>query len=491
MNIKINKNCETPYYMQIVRTIKSMIEKQELVHGYKMPPERKLAEELGVHRNTVIKAYSVLVSEGFITASRNTPKGYFIDLPVEEDNFNHRFFPLDQMMIYEYDQHAKKFMNIFKNTFTDKYISFAGINMSNECSPVEGMEDIVKELVAKDENGNIMLANLDETERTKNNICRILETENMYIKPQNIQLVSETTKALNLITSIYMKEGDCLVAEEPVMPDIVSIVRNKGMDIITVPMLPDGMDMEHLEQTLNKRKPKFIYTMPNFHNPTGIVMTLENRMKLLEIAHRHGVPIIEEDSQRDFRYTDNRTPSLYSLDKYKSVVYIDSFTMVFPYGIKTGYVAGPTDLVEMLGVLIALDEIFIDNMGQFLLNEYIERGFMKEHVAELAVHYKQKRDLLCLCLDSIADKGINYHKPKGGVLVWCDLDENISEKILCDEAEKMGVLVMPGSVFFPNKRNTGKGHLRLCFSNVTDEEIREGVAILGDAIDIAKLTISK
>lgn len=485
MNIKINRNCEMPYYMQIVGAIKSMIERQELIHGYKMPSERRLAKELDVHRNTVIKAYSVLVSEGFMTVSRSAPKGYFIDIPAEDDNFTNRFFPLEKMILYDYDRHTKKFMDIFADTFSDKYISFAGINMSKECLPVNGMEDIIKKLLEKASDGNILLAKLNETERTKQNICNMLVDENVYVKPQNIQLISETTKAFNLITTLYMREGDCIIVEEPVMPDAVSIVRNKGIEVITVPMENDGMDMDLLENRIVRHKPKFIYTMPTFHNPSGIVMSLEKRIKLLELTHKYGVPIIEEDSQRDFRYTEERIPSLYSLDRYKSVVYIDSFTMLFPYGIKTGYVIGPTDLVKMLGVLVSLDEIFIDNIGDFLLNEYIERGLMKEHAIELATHYKRKRDLMCCCLDAISDKGITYDKPRGGVLLWCTLSNEISEKRVYEEAEKRGVLVMPGFVFYLDKYK-GKGHLRLCFSNVSDDEIKRGIALLGEAIDASK-----
>lgn len=354
--------------------------------------------------------------------------------------------------------------------------------MSNESNPTEGMEDIVKALVERDSKGNLNIANLDETERTKNNICKILSKENMYIKPQNIQLVSETTKAINLIADLYMREGDCIIVEEPIMPDVVSIIKNKGINIVTVPMERDGINIEILERKIYKFKPKFIYTIPNFHNPTGITTTLDKRLKIIDIAHRYGVPIIEEDSQRDFRYSEDRIPSIYSLDRLKSVVYIDSFTMVFPYGIKTGYVVGPSDMVKMLGVLVALDEIFIDNVGHFLLNEYIERGFMRIHSKKLAKHYLKKRNLICEQLDLISDKGIKYLKPDGGVIIWCELDEGIDEKLLCSMAERNGVLIIPGYLFFPDTKKRG-GYLRLCFSDVTDEEIIKGIKVIGNCLD--------
>ena len=316
----------------------------------------------------------------------------------------------------------------------------------------------------------------------KKNICSVLFQENMYVSPKNIQLVAETNQALSHIMTLYLEEGDYVIAEEPVVPDNASIFRNKGINLVTVPMEPDGMDLAKLETAIRKYAPKFIYTMPNYHNPTGIVMSLEKRKKLLELAGRYCIPIIEEDSQRDFRYEGNRLPSLYAQDRYRSVIYIDSFPLTFPYGIKTGYIVGPTDLIETLERLIVVDETFVSSLGQYILNEYIERGYYQTHIGHLVKHYAHKRDLLCQCLDGIADKGITYTKPRGGLLLWCDLEERINERRLYHEAESRGLLIMPGFLFYP-KGYEGGGHVRLCFSNISDADIERGVQILSEALE--------
>ena len=222
--------------------------------------------------------------------------------------------------------------------------------------------------------------------------------------------------------------------------------------------------------------------MPNYHNPTGIVMSLEKRKGLLELAGKYCIPIIEEDSQRDFRYEGSRLPSLYSLDRYRSVVYIDSFTLTFPCGIKTGYIVGPTDLIDTLGRLIIVDETSVSSMGQYMLNEYIERGYFARHVQRLAARYARKLELLCRGLDRIADKGIHYTRPKGGLLLWCMLDEAINARTLFRVAQKRGLLIIPGFLFYP-KGYPGAGHVRLCFSNIRDEDIDKAIAILGQALD--------
>lgn len=123
-----------------------------------------------------------------------------------------------------------------------------------------------------------------------------------------------------------------------------------------------------------------------------------------------------------------------------------------------------------------------NRLGQYILNEYIERGYYQTHIGHLVKHYAHKRDLLCQCLDGIADKGITYTKPRGGLLLWCDLEERINERRLYHEAESRGLLIMPGFLFYP-KGYEGGGHVRLCFSNISDADIERGVQILSEALE--------
>ena len=473
MNIRINRSSQTPIYLQIKCAIQNLILSGELSPGYKMPAERKLAGELDIHRNTVIKAYGELVDEGYLIVSSKRPKGYFVKEIADDGVPFKRFFPLEKMIRYHFTDKEKLFLDIFSRSEREECISMGGIIMDDAAYPREGVEKILQNMSREPRN---------EAERMKKNICSVLFQENMYVSPKNIQLVAETNQALSHIMTLYLEEGDYVIAEEPVVPDNASIFRNKGINLVTVPMEPDGMDLAKLETAIRKYAPKFIYTMPNDHNPTGIVMSLEKRKKLLELAGRYCIPIIEEDSQRDFRYEGNRLPSLYAQDRYRSVIYIDSFTLTFPYGIKTGYIVGPTDLIETLERLIVVDETFVSSLGQYILNEYIERGYYQTHIGHLVKHYAHKRDLLCRCLDGIADKGITYTKPRGGLLLWCDLEERINERRLYHEAESRGLLIMPGFLFYP-KGYEGGGHVRLCFSNISDADIERGVQILSEALE--------
>jgi len=136
----------------------------------------------------------------------------------------------------------------------------------------------------------------------------------------------------------------------------------------------------------------------------------------------------------------------------------------------------------MLGYAISVDETIISGIGQYFLNEYIESGEYDRHVKAVRREYSDRLDLLCSELDKIADKGITYKKPSGGLLLWCTLADGISERELCKLAEEKGVLLIPGWVFY-ERSNRRKGHLRLCFSNVTSDEIIRGIVMLGEALD--------
>ena len=481
MELNLDRESCVPVYQQIARKIKERILSQKLTAGFKLPAERRLAEELGVHRNTVIKAYDVLIQEGLVVVSRNRPKGYFVEELQEPQNFSKRFFPLEKAFRYEFRRAEKRFNDIYWKSEAADVISFGGMIMDRNLDPVESAEKVTAKLFdsgAKD----YMTRFAEETQRLRENICRILTRQNIYVTPKNVQLLAESNQVISYLITLYLREGDCVIAEEPMVPDNYSIFYNRGINIITVPMEADGMRMDVLEECIRQYKPKFIYTQPNYHNPTGITMSLKKRRTLLRLADSYNIPIIEEDYLQDFSYTDQSLPSLYALDANKLVIYVYSYTLIFPYLMKLSYAVGPPDFIDMLGYVLSVDETFVGSVGQYFLNEYIESGAYDRHIKAVRQAYGARLDLLCGELDGIAEKGITYQRPEGGLLLWCALAKDISERDLCRLAEEKGVIIMPGWLFYTSEKKK-TGHIRLCFSNVDEEEIRRGVGLLGEALD--------
>lgn len=480
MKVSIDRKSRIPVYRQIADGIAEKIYSEELMPGYKLPAERKLAEELSVHRNTIIKAYDVLIDRELVTSSRQKPKGYFVKTPRDRSEFGKRFFPLEKAFRYEFRRAEKRFNDLFSQSEREDMISMGGMVMDCDISPVRNMEPVVERIFGRQDGKYSGFA--EETEHLKENICRLLSDQNIYVTPKNVQILSETNQIIGYLMMLYLREGDCIITEAPLVPDNFSIFYNRGINIVTIPMESDGMRMDLLEDAIRLHRPKFIYTLPNYHNPTGITMSLEKRITLLKLANMYNVPIIEADYMRDFCYEDRRLPSLYTLDTNKMVIYLYSFTLSFPYMMKIGYTVGPSDFIDMLGYAISVDETVVSGVGQYFLNEYIDSGEYDKHIERIRQVYSKRLDVLCEELDKIKDRGISYTKPSGGLLLWCTLDEGISERELCKTAEEKGVLIMPGWVFYDEK-NTAKGHVRLCFSSVKEDEIRRAVALIGEALD--------
>lgn len=485
MKIKINRESTKPVYLQIADKIGIMIEQGELARGQKLPPERKFADELGVHRNTVIKAYQELIAEGKITASRSTPKGYFVENVYDADSFAYRFFPLENNINFRQSSAAKALEDIYWMSDDQNLISFGGIVLSKKMEKIPGLESVFNDFfnyVGSEE----MRAYLKETERLKQNICKILSERNIYATPKNIQIVAETNQALHYLAELYLEEGDKVIIEEPCIADIIDTFKHKGIETVPVPLEKDGINMEMMEDAVRTHKPKFIYVMPNYQNPTGITMSLEKRLLLLEIAKKYNVPIIEDDYHCEFRYGDSMPPSLYMLDHNKSVVYIDSFTLLMPSGIKVGFAVCPADLAQTMNVAITTDETFPANIGQYIINKYIEEGYFRKQIEEIRAFYKEKRDLMCAELDKLSEIGVEYIKPDGGLVLWMKLPYEADEKKFVREAEQRGVLILPGWTFFKAGKSKvnddGRGRVRLCFSNVTNEQIIKGIGIIGEIL---------
>lgn len=472
MEIVLNRNNHTPIYLQIKNAIAQMILSGHLPTSFKLPAERVLADELGVSRTTIVRAYQELIAEGLIIVSVK-PKGYFVREAAKK-TATRVFYPLSKMIRYNYTDKENLFNDIFSRNGSQDLISLAGISVNAAFD-----EDIIyrhNDFIGKDEK---------ESERLKTNICGLLSKQDIFVSKKNIQLVEESTQALEYIARLYLQPGDNIIVEEPVVANTVNVFRNRGVNLICVKMTQQGMDIDDLERLIPVYEPKFIYTMPNLHNPTGSIMPLKNRIRLLEIADREGIPIIEENSLRDFRYDNRELPSLYALDNSRMVLYIDTFTLTFLPGNKIAYIVGPVEPMEMIGKLIVTAQTTVYKTSHAMLNQYIESGAFEKRIKFLQEYYREKRDYLCNRLLPLKEMGLEFSLPEGGLFVWCKLPEDINEKKLFALCKQRGLLYMPGNVFFPYGYN-GSGYIRLCFSNVSEAQMDSAADILEASMNQSK-----
>lgn len=484
MQIELCRQNKTPLFLQIKNQIKVMILNGELINGYNLPSERELAKELGVHRNTIISSYRELKSEGLV----NSTKGHYYSVTYETKHSQLDLTSKKSLLTWEnlfnYDQLFSK--NLFDQMYIDSTssdgISFASVTAPSDAYSKEELRSVFTDLVQSQDIDIFEYSPAQGVYSLRNNIAKLLKERQIKATPNDIHIVSETNQALDYIAKLLINPGDVIIIEEPVGPAVYRFFKYYGAKIITIPMDENGMITNYLEKLIQKYHPKLIYTFPTFHSPTGTVMSLSRRYELLNCSYKFNVPIIEEDWFSDLRYDGTRIPSLKALDKHKHVIYIDSFVLAFAPGVTAGYVVATPQIIEKLKGLTSSNMAFVNNINQYLISSFLEKGIYHKNLQRLRNYYREKRDLICLELDKTKDLGISYYKPAGSVFLWCKLPGNINLTDLIIRSTRLGVTFVPGFVFFPHGTK-GDNYIRLCYCYSSILQIKDGIRLLIQAIN--------
>lgn len=487
MEIDLNYNSSTPLYMQITLIIKDKILSGELPENFKLLSERRLAGRLGVHRNTVVRAYETLISEGLVISSRQTPCGYFVaprpDTSDRAKKLPSMFSSTDKNFNYHFTSAQIRFEEMYHSSYNADKISFAALLVNKEALPMEFLKQLMQEIIDGDMTEPFWFCAPQGTERLRNDLSEMLFTRNIYVKPRNIQIVGETFEAINNIAFMYLEKGDCVILEEPADPTVVNIFLHVGARLLFVPVEEDGIQIDRLETLVRQYRPKLIYTMPNCHTPTGCTMGIEKRKRLLSCARDYNVPVLEDDSLYDFYYCEKKLPSLFSMDQNNSVIYLDTAGLSFYPGVRLAYLAAPDSVIGMYHRIVNKDQLFLNSLGQYLWARFIERGFYERHVQFLREFYRQKRDRMCGCLSRIPN--LSFSVPERGLCVWVKIEKCLNDMRLTTVCERIGLLITPGSVYFPEGQK-GENYLRLSFSSASDEQIEEGIQLLKKGMELSR-----
>ncbi len=490
MDIIINHHTQTPIYLQIVNQLKEMIIKGEITDGFILPSERTMARLLKVHRNTIIRAYTELKTEDFLASVQG--KGYRVSYQngtAEEGNQND-VISWPSLIKDEYLDLKITFDDLFTKSYTSNNISFAGGIASTEEYGKEDLALILNDMISSDTTEAYSYTPYQGNLQLRQNIARFIQNKGIQGKAGEIQIVSETNQALDYLAALLIKSGDVVITEEPVSPDVYRTFALAGGKVVTVPIDEEGILCDSLEPLILKYNPKFIYVNPDFQNPTGTVMSLKRRKALLSLSHKYKLPIIEEDAASEIRFEGVRIPSLKALDKGNNVIFIYSFALTFAPGIRMAFILADKILIKSLSYIVSIRLISLDSISQKLLSSYIEKGIYQKNLRMICKDYMEKRDLMCDCLQEASALGLKFHKPIGGVYLWCRLAPEIDARRLYIIAVEKGISFIPGNIFYL-KGSKGDNYIRLNFSYPSKLQIERGIQILTEAIRESKETVTE
>ena len=305
------------------------------------------------------------------------------------------------------------------------------------------------------------------------------KNHNVGTDDDDILITSGAQQIMDLASKSILNEGDVVICENPSFIGSLNTFRSYNARLVGVPVEKDGMNTEKLEEALkNEPRAKFIYTIPNFQNPSGVTMSLEKRKAVYELAKKYGVLIIEDNPYGDLRFRGEFLPCIKSFDTEGIVIYSGSFSKVISPGMRVGYAIAPKPIIQKMVVCKQGQDVHTNIWSQIVCNEFITKYDFDAHLAKLREIYRKKAGLAMDLLDEHLAPNITYNKIDGGLFIWCDLPEYVDVASFCMDAVKNKVCVVPGTAFMANPEDVTHS-FRINFSTPTDEQLKKGIEILG------------
>ncbi|GFP75889.1 aminotransferase-like domain-containing protein [Clostridium fungisolvens] len=364
---------------------------------------------------------------------------------------------------------------ILKLIENPEIISFAGGLPAPELFPKEEIIKLTAEVINNEGNEALQYGTTEGYNPLRK---AILEQR---LKPfgitgtiDNILITSGSQQGLDFTGKLFIDKDDVIIVEKPSYLGAINAFRVYEAQFVEVSMDKDGMIIEELEEKL-KLYPnaKFIYTIPDFHNPSGITMSLERRKQLADIASKYKVPVLEDSPYGELVLEGEKLPPIKSFDTDGYVIYFGTFSKTFCPGLRLGWIFGDEKVINKYVTLKQSSDLQCSSLDQRIIAYYLNNYNLDEHIEKIKSVYRKRRNLMFDCMDEFLPKEIKYTRSKGGLFTWLELREDIDTVKLLEEALKFNVAFVPGSSFFASGGHTN--YLRLNYSNMPEDKIVEGI----------------
>jgi 2-aminoadipate transaminase len=399
-----------------------------------------------------------------------------------QTQWDHRYAQRTQRM------KSSAIRELLKMTEQADLISFAGGLPAPDVFPVHEFKEACNNVLDHSSTLALQYGATEGVRPLREMITRHTQRYSIQVSPENVMITSGSQQALDLIGRIFINRGDRILVESPTYLGALQAWNAYGAEYIAIPSDENGMITDELEKSL-RCGPKFIYVLPNFQNPTGATMSLDRRKKLVELADRYGVPIIEDDPYGQLRFEGEHLPAVEVLDSriraangwYSgNVIYLSTFSKLLAPGLRLAWVIAPPEVISKLVQAKQGADLHTSTFNQMVAYEVAHKGFLDKHVLTIRQVYLERRNVMLDALTEHMPDGVRWTHPQGGLFLWATLPEDIDTTDLLAEAIKEKVAFVPGGSFHPC--GGGTNTMRLNFSYSKPDQINEGIARLGRVI---------
>ncbi|MFH0736921.1 MAG: PLP-dependent aminotransferase family protein [bacterium] len=487
--LNIEKESKLPIFKQVLEQLKEKIDNEVFKPGEKLPSSRTLSNLLGVNRTTIYKAYQELWALGYIE-SRSGSYSY-----IRQRRDNNYIDGKLRSSIIDWSQkvnpNAEKVYKLFDELgypFNGDKKHFDGIDFSTlhpdpRIFPIKEFKKSLNKVI---EENPKMIFDYGESRGflpLRENIAHRLQLHGISVAADEILITSGAQNAIDLLVKLLGKQGGRVFVESPTYGMVIPTFMYYGCEIVGIPMNDEGIDLTEVEKEFKNGLPAFLYTMPNFQNPTGITTSQQHREKLIALFEKYSVPIIEDAFEEEMKYFGKVPLPIKAMDINQIVMYVGSFSKILFPGIRIGWIAANKECISRLAALKRCSDMNTTLPDQVALAHFCNQGFYELHIKRIHKIYRKLMILILQLLESsINNKNVSWIEPNGGFTLWLTL-KNI--KFNYDELENIfnsfKIRLAIGKNFFP-KQNNLKCY-RLSISGLNENEIPEGIKRLSEAIN--------
>ena len=468
-SLTLDRQSSTPLNKQIVQHIRHRIANGQLPVGTRLPTVRELASGLGTTTLTVHSAYAELSADGWVEPI--VGRGTFVKAPAR---------PADVIAELALDPSPDGVLT--DETRVQRVLelrSLASADPDPAAYPTAAFAEVLQE--AAQDPSLLAYSPAEGDPRLRTVLVEHLRERGIVSTPDQLLVTRGASHALALLTRALTQPGDSVLVASPTYLGFLNTLQANAVEPLGVPFDAEGPDLEALERLIGQHRPRFFYTVPTYHNPTGVSLAPARREALLELARVHGLLIVEDDVYGRLALQGDAPPALRAGGDADLVVYVDSFSKVLMPSLRLGYVLAPPPLRERLRFLRQAEDLCGSAFTERALALFLERGHLRTHVRRVLPRLRAKRGAMLEALERFMPSGVSWSVPEGGFNLWVTLPAGGRFGDLYPAALRRGIAFAPGSAFLAAP--AGNDAFRLSFGMLSTEQIQDGVEILAALIE--------
>lgn len=485
MLVNINRKDAKPLYRQLIDEIINLIDRGALEAGEFIPATRSLAKKLGVNRSTVTRAYEELQALGYLTSKQ----GSYHQVQRRRKEVE---YAADRISAISWEKastaDSRAIHQIFLRYSPERskpspsqkdVINISELDLDARLYPMTEFRRCVNHVLHDFGADSLQYGDHKGHLPLRQQIAKRLRLHGISVSENEILITSGAQQGIDMVIRMMAVQGKKIAIESPTYAAILPLLKFNGVSTLEIPMKPDGMDLDFLQNALAEEKVNFIYTIPNFQNPTGITTSHLHRERLLNLCLKYRVPIVEDGFEEDMKYFGKVPLPIKSIDEQNIVIYLGTFSKALFPGLRIGWVTADQECISRLTAIKRFSDLGSSKLVQIVLYEFLKRGHYDRQLRRMHRAFRKRMQVALQTMDESFPPTVQWTRPTGGYTIWVKLRKQWDEERLHKHLADFGVIVSPGSYYFPDRKRSE--YLRLSIAKRNEEEIKEGIFRLGKA----------